>query len=239
MSPAPKHSPQELETLILDAAAECIENASLLDFTMAAIAKEAGVSMGSIYKHVQSKEDVLVALATRMASDQRHAFAEMMAFPLSMPERLMCTVLLSPNKLHSYSFGVHLEMMTGNEAVLQRASPRWCEALARINQSVEQVFFEALRDSCDAGELIGNAEDRDRTIETLSISLWSMCVGFIQAAYQRQAWNRTGALPFPLPSSHEIVDGAERLINSFKWRAPLTAEGREKACAILEERGYR
>lgn len=242
MSPAPQHSPQQIETLVLDAAAKCIAETSLLDFTMAAIAKEASMSMGSIYKHVQSKEDVLVALATRMVKQHHEAFTELLAFPLTMPERLMCTILLSPEKLHTFPFGVHLEMLTGNEAVLQRASPRWVETLARFDQAIEAVFNDALTDSWVSGELRVDENDRDQAIEMLLVSLWSMSVGFIQVAYQRHTWHLTSSehdLPFPLAADHPLVDGAQRLINSVAWDTPLDDAGIHKACAVLEEKGYR
>jgi AcrR family transcriptional regulator len=57
MVPAPKFSPQQQEEKILTAAAQCIAETSLMDFTMSSIAKRAGLSMGSIYKHIQTKED--------------------------------------------------------------------------------------------------------------------------------------------------------------------------------------
>ena len=78
MAPAPKHSPQEQEDLILEAAAQCIEETSLLDFTMSAISKKAGLSMGSIYKHIQSKEDVLVALGWRSLANLSEAFEKVL-----------------------------------------------------------------------------------------------------------------------------------------------------------------
>ena len=61
MAPAPKYSPQEQEEIILNAAAECISQTSVLDFTMSAVSKAAKLSMGSIYKHVQCKEDIIFA----------------------------------------------------------------------------------------------------------------------------------------------------------------------------------
>lgn len=50
MAPAPKYSPEEELTRILAAAERCINDTSLLDFTMSALAKEAGISIGSVYK---------------------------------------------------------------------------------------------------------------------------------------------------------------------------------------------
>ena len=242
MSPAPKYSPQQQEALVLDAAAKCIAEASLLDFKMAAIAKEAGMSMGSVYKHVQSKEDVLLALATRMIKQHHQAFSEMMALPLTMPERLMCHILLTPEKLHAFSFGVHLEMLIGNEAVRQRGSNRWLEAIARIDRSIETVFSDALTESWSNGELMVEEKDRDRTIHMLLVTLWSMSVGFMQVAYQRHTWNlaSTGPdLPYPLAPDHAMVESVHRLLNTIPWKTLLNLKGIEKTCAMLKEMGYR
>ena len=98
MMPAPKCTPKELERLVLDAATDAIEESSLLDFTMSDIAKRAGLSVGSIYKHVQSKEDVLVAIGTRMMANQHRVFGEVLALPLKTPERLIAVSLLPPSK---------------------------------------------------------------------------------------------------------------------------------------------
>ena len=242
MCPARKHSSQQQETLILEAAINCIEESSLLDFTMAAISKEAGLSMGSVYKHVQSKEDVLVALATRMNAHQLQVFEALMNLPLTTPERLISFTLVSPERVHLYSFGVHLEMLIGNEAVLRRASTRWLETLIRIDQSIEAVFKDALNQAWISGELMVADKDSVRIMEMLGVGLWSMSVGFKQVAYQQQTRHLVdmGAeLPFPVPTDHAIVESTRRLINTFPWKTPLDDKGIAKACALLEERGYR
>ena len=242
MRTAKKQTAQEQEAVVFEAAAKCIEETSLLDFTMAAIGKEASLSIGSIYKHVQSKEDVLVALAVQMMSHQQRMFSEVMALPLTTPERLVSCVLVSPQKLYLYSFGVHLEMLTGNLAVLGRASTRWLDALRRVDQSIGAVFQEALAESWKSGELMVGAEDRDRILEVISIGLWSMSVGFLQIAYQRQARQQTESgsrLPFPLPIDHGVVESTQCLLDAHPWRTPLDDRGIEKACGLLEERGYR
>ena len=242
MSSTPKNTAKQQENLVFDAAVKCIEETSLLDFTMGAIAKEAGLSKGSIYKHVQSKEDVLVAISTRFMAHHIEVFAEVMRLPFTTPERLVCTVLLSPEKLHLYSFGVHLEMLVGNEAVLRRASPRWLEAMTRLDQALEAVFWRVLSQACEDGELMCSPKDRDSTMEMLMIGLWSLPVGFSQVAYQRhalQAVDDEAELPFPLPVGHGLVKNYQRLLNSYPWKVPLDDQGIEKARVAMEERGHR
>jgi len=62
MPPAPKHSPQEQEDMILCAAAKCVQQTSLLDFTMSAIAKEAGVSNGTLFNNFATKQALFDAV---------------------------------------------------------------------------------------------------------------------------------------------------------------------------------
>jgi AcrR family transcriptional regulator len=81
-SPAIQTTYEHQEEAILEAAARCIEASSLLDFTMAAISKEVGLSMGSIYKHIQSKEDVLLALGTRSRLHFGALVRKVIALPL-------------------------------------------------------------------------------------------------------------------------------------------------------------
>lgn len=74
MAPAPKYSAEQQEEMILSSAAQAIEETSLLDFSMSSVAKLAGLSMGSVYKFVQCKEDVLIALATQMFQKKTAGF---------------------------------------------------------------------------------------------------------------------------------------------------------------------
>lgn len=239
MAPAPRYSPSEEESLILDSAAKCVRESSILDFKMSAIAAEAGISMGSIYKHVQSKEDVLVALATREMAFAHRITADVMAMSLSGPERLVSNLLLHPMKIHKEPFGVHLEMLIGNEAVLKRASPRWLDKLAILDHSIEGIVTDAL--NADDG-LQAKGAKRAALIEELMIGLWSMHVGFVQVAFQQAARQRgelSTPLPFPLAINHGLVNAAMHLINSYPWAQPLTRAGIKAAAWGLESLGYR
>ncbi|MCO7223226.1 TetR/AcrR family transcriptional regulator [Pleionea sp. CnH1-48] len=250
MSPKARHTPQEQEELIINAAIECIEETSLLDFTMAAIGKKAEVSMGTIYKHMQSKEDVIVAIGVRMLKKHHRIYSDILRFPLTMPERLICGYLATPTELTDYSFGVQLEMLCSSKAVLQRASKRWVDGLVQFDHAIANEFQQALRDSYESGEIVLSEEDAPSVMESLSMGLWAMCVGFTQVAYQRNARQGDGLapslpflaspeLPYPMQPEHGIVKSAHRFLNSFPWKHPLDAAGINRAIELLEQRGYR
>ncbi|MFT7430375.1 MAG: AcrR family transcriptional regulator, partial [Colwellia sp.] len=88
MAPAPKFSLEEQEKLILFAAVTAIEKSNVLDFSMSSIAKSAGLSMGSVYKFVQCKEDLLIVLATKMYQEKYRVVSQVLALPLTTPERI-------------------------------------------------------------------------------------------------------------------------------------------------------
>jgi AcrR family transcriptional regulator len=239
MSPAPRYTHVEEERLVLDAASKCIAASSLLDFKMSAIAGEAGISIGSVYKHVQSKEDVMVALAARMSACTKKVLEDVLAIPLSTPERLIGIFLLNPLKIHKEPFGVHLEMLTGNDAVLQRASERWAEKLSQLDYLIEDIFIENVQQSED---LKVKEANRASLVNELMLGIWSMHAGFVQVAFQRASrkyGDLASPLPFPLSPDHSLVASAMRLINSYPWAKPLTKAGIKKAAHEIELLNYR
>jgi AcrR family transcriptional regulator len=238
MAPAARYSLEEEEIRILDASAKCIRESSLLDFKMSAIAKEAGISVGSVYKHVRSKEDVLVALAIKTATFTHSVIAKVLTSPLTAPQRLLCPMLLDPKKFYEEPFGMHLEMLISNEALLKRASQQWIEKLNKADRRMEQLFFESLV----GDELDVEKEKRETLIEELMVGLWSMHMGFIQVALHRSAIRAdesSNSLPFPLPTNHSLVSNAFMLINGYPWKKPLTPDGIETASNVLIELGFR
>lgn len=242
MSPAPRFTPEEQLQLILDAAANCIERSSLLDFTMSAISKEAGLSIGSIYKHVQSKEDVLVALATGMYRHLYKIFSQILAFDLTIAEHLIALQLFCPYKSSLYSFAGNLDMLVSNEAVVQRASKPWLDDMYRIEVSIENMIMDKLLQGLSEGSMNIDEDEYAAMTEEVHIGVWSLGVGFVQVAQQRHA--RQGSfneyeLPFPLDMHHCIVRSSKRLINSYPWKSPLTDSGIEKVCILLEVNNLR
>lgn len=240
MSPAPKCCPQEQEITILNAAAECIESSSLMDFTMSAIAKGAGISIGSLYKHVQSKEDVLIALATQMYSHNQTGFETLFKLPLTTPEKLAGLCLVDHYKIERFSFSAQLDSLISCDAILQRASVGWIEKMKRGVQNCKAIFDQLLLDASKNGELL--LETGDRQLEELNIGCWSMHAGYNQTVLRMSSFlsdEQALPLPYPLPQDDLLVLNLTRLINSFPWEKNLDPQGIERCCKILEGSGLR
>ncbi len=241
MAPAPKYSPKEQEEIILNAAIECIEESSLLDFTMSSVAKTAGLSMGSIYKHVQCKEDIIFALANRLFRHLCSIFKQVLALALTTPEKIMAISLLSPQKTELYSFSRHLDSFAANELVIKKASQMWTERMLASSDECEQIFYKCMHDAALSGELTLNG-DTEQTIEEINLGCWALTVGYqhVDRVIQvKQISDGTHSLKEPIATNAHIVGSLMRLLNSYQWQAPINKAGVEKVAQKLVECGLR
>lgn len=223
MAPAPKYSLQEQERMILNAAEQCINESSVTDFTMAKVARLAGLSMGSVYKFVQSKEDIVLALAYQSFDHVSKVFERVLSLPLSTPEKMLAVCLISPKAMQRFEFDYELQSYSTNKAVIQRASSRWTEKMIDACNCCEQGFKLALSDGISAGEL-QNVPNLSEVIEEILISGWAITVGFEQAQRVKQTQEiveGTDSLLEPLPLNHPIIRSTVRLLNSYPWKKPI------------------
>lgn len=241
MAPAPKHSPQEQEDIILTAAAKCIEESSLLDFTMSSISKEANLSMGSIYKHMQCKEDIIFALATKVFQYHRSVFKQVLALPATTPEKAVGIALLNPTKIQVFPFDSHLESFAANELVISRVSSLWTKRMIDSCEACEKIFFEHMDSAMRSGELMFDG-DPEQLIEEINLGCWAIMEGFkyISRIVQiRNISEGSDSLGEPLATDSIPVRNLQRLLNSLQWKQPLEQSGIEKIATLMEEAGLR
>jgi len=242
MAPAPKFSPQEQEELILNAAAECIRETSLLDFTMSAVSKVACLSMGSIYKHVQCKEDIIFALASRCYAHHSNIFKQVLTMEeLTTPQKVIAISLLSPTKIQVYPFDSHLETFSANELVISRASALWTERMISASENCEATFNKCMHQAAFSGELKLNGNVQ-QTIEEINFGSWALIVGFqhVSRVMQiRNISNDTAILEEALAIDSTPIRSLKRFLNSFEWKKPLTDEDIVQVSDLLVELNLR
>lgn len=240
MAPAPKYSAEQQEEMILSSAAQAIEETSLLDFSMSSVAKLAGLSMGSVYKFVQCKEDVLIALATQMFQEKQRVFKQVLALPLTTPERLIAISLLDIFKVQMFSFDDQLESIVNTRAIMKRSSRRWLEHMINSSKVCELAFKSFFEAAAQSGELISTEAE----LEEISVGSWSMIVGYFQTVRLHLSWNSEQELEnidklMPLTTTNVHIRNLMRFINSFQWQQKLTEQDIEKIGQYLVSEGMR
>ncbi|MCF2858411.1 TetR/AcrR family transcriptional regulator [Pseudoalteromonas sp. SMS1] len=224
MAPAPKYDQQTQQKMILQAAEQCINESSVTDFTMAKIARVAGLSMGSVYKFVQSKEDIVLALAYQSFVHVSKIFDQVLALPISTPEKILAISLIAPQRLQCFEFDYELQTYATNEAVIRKGSSYWTSKIIEASSRCESAFKLALTDGINSGEL-KDVPNLGEVIEEIIISGWAMTVGYeqVQRVQQtKQIVEGTDSLQQPLELEHPIIRSSVRLLNSYPWQAPLT-----------------
>lgn len=194
--------------------------------------------MGSIYKHIQSKEDVLLALGHQYHLHFLKICEQVMDLPLPMVERMVAVQLVGDEHSSPYSFGPQLITLLSNQAVLQRASPGWLEKYIASSIAIEHLFRQKLIEACAAGELNTGNNDRETLVDEIITSVWAICVGHDQVLSQRNVWKHE-VKTVRLESDSNIIKALQRLLNTYQWKTALTDELIGHACRELENRGLR
>lgn len=241
MAPAPKYSTEKQLELILTAAAQCISDSSVTDFTMAKVSRLAGLSMGSVYKFVQSKEDILLALACESFAHFSSLFKKALQLPVQTPEKILAVCLIAPKKMQCFEFDYELQSYATNEAVIRRASPMWTDKLITASSCCQELFHTTIADSIKTGDLkpIDNLEE---VVEEILISGWAMTTGYEQILrinQTQQIVEGTESLFEPLALNDPIIRSLVRLLNTYPWLNPITDESLQRIEAELIKLGLR
>jgi AcrR family transcriptional regulator len=234
MAPAPRFSLEEQEKLILFAAVTAIEKSTLLDFSMSSIAKSAGLSMGSVYKFVQCKEDLLIVLATKMYQEKQKVFSQVLSLPLSTPERIIALSLLDFSKVQMYSFDDQLESIVNTNSIMKRSSQRWLDYMINCSKVCEDSFQVLLQNAVDSKELGSGASE----MEQINIGAWSLAVGYFQTVrlhhdrHSKQESENQESIE-PLSTDNVHILNLQRFINTFDWQQKVSKQDIEKVAQQL------
>lgn len=226
MAPAPKFSPEKQQELILEATAKIIAETSVTDFTMAKVARLAGLSMGSVYKFVQSKDDMILALACQSFDHARAIFDQVLNLPLSAPEKILAISLISPKKLQLFEFDYELQSYATNEAVIRSASPMWTDKIIKASECCEQTFKLSMTEAIKDGEL-NDVPNLCQVSEEILLSAWAMTVGYekvLRIQQTKQIIDGTDSIMEPLTIEDPMIRSLIRLLNSYPWIKGITEE---------------
>jgi len=160
---------RELE--ILSAARQIAKSQGLAQLRMPELAKAAGVSVGSLYRHFERREDVLLGLSQSALQFRQAKLADYCAQLQNPKQRVNGLILLDFffNIAHPEAF--HTEMACSNPQCLSLVSEHRLNSYTQANEDIARCVTEILH-SAET-----NSGDCKEAIELMATGVWGFITG--------------------------------------------------------------
>lgn len=131
---------ENVKELILSAAGRLLENRMLSDISLAEIAKEAGISKGTLYYHYKTKDDILFDIADEYLTTQWNDFIKWTENPEKDTSLNRLAAYVMQRNADTPKIKIHLlaEAMTGSEQVRTKLIKRYRDFTGLISQKIAQ-----------------------------------------------------------------------------------------------------
>ncbi len=161
-----EHHPNDTEARIRESALRLFASHGYEATGIREVARDAGLSLSSIYHYVGSKEDLLLAIATKAMEDLRSAAEEALADAKTPSERLAALV-----EAHVFVHGRDRLEAFVSDTELRALSEPERKGAVKLRDRYEALWQQVLDDGVASGEFA--AEDT----RLVRLGLLQMCTG--------------------------------------------------------------
>ncbi len=235
--PSPRRArTRQREQHILETARTLVAAEGFLALKMTDVAHAASVSVGTLYTHFESKEDLIMALATQTWRGRLSGFEAIFAQDsLSWAERLVAAVFVD------FLFSVDhpelfaAEQLAATPSVWEGASERRTQEMRTLHHRIMDVIAQAAHHAIEGKEFEPWA-DREQQARTIDRSIWTLMLGSsaIWSAVsnlEEEAIEPTVEIPETLQSHCRV------LFCGYGWRSPDTEGDVRRLAAYCLQHG--
>lgn len=199
------------EQKFLDAAQALILRDGLLNLQMSKVAEECDYAVGTLYQHFASKEDLLVALATRSSMDRVELFGRAANWNGPTRERMLAIAIADLMLVREHPEFFRLWQYVFTDVIWHAASTsarqRSLETSAPIGALIEGIASDAIR----AGDLPANTGLAPRA---LTIGPWTLSMGMHTLVHAEGVLERHApGEPYRL-----LIKHLQHLLNGYGWQ---------------------
>ncbi|TXH73801.1 MAG: TetR/AcrR family transcriptional regulator [Lysobacteraceae bacterium] len=216
------------EALFLDTAQMLIQRDGLLALQMSRVAEASDYAIGTLYQHFSSKEDLLVALATRNCLNRVDLFERAARWPGPSRERMVATVIADILIVRNQPEHFRLEQLVWTDVIWGAASPDARRKSLEAGAPLSQIVDSIVRDAISAGDL---PSDFGLSLRAVTIGPWSLSLGMHTLTHAE------GLLEAHIPDDpyRLLIKHLHYLLNGYGWR-PLFDPADAQAIDALTER---
>lgn len=216
----------EREQIFLDQAWDLITREGVLNLQMAKLAAECEYSVGTLYLHFASKEDLLLALATRTIHRRLELYQQALKWQAPTRSRMLAIfvadMLFAKSAPECFRLARYVSTHTIWSAASESRRDTALQASEPLGLTVQHLVDEAI----DANELDG----RGLNSREISAGLWAMNEGtrvLTSAADQLQKHS----VPQP---NQLLLYHCHALLNGLGWQMLISLDDKTTQAQVLE-----
>ena len=161
------------EQHFVDVALDLVAEQGFMNMSMAQLARASEYATGTLYKHFDCKEDLLLAMTARGSAVRADMMGRVAAWDAPSRDRMMAIgysdlLLVTHHPVH-----FRLEQLATTEDIWMRASECRRQALLAAGGPCAAHVQSIVDDAVDAGDLALSAHNR----QNVSMGLWTMSMG--------------------------------------------------------------
>ncbi|TDU22467.1 TetR family transcriptional regulator [Panacagrimonas perspica] len=217
----------EREDLFLDAALELIRQDGLLNLQMSRIAEKSEYAVGTLYLHFASKEDLLLALVTRVFREYIELVKLAQAWKASSRDRMFAVGVADMMFVRRYPDYFRIAQYSVCEVAWQAASSERRKAFLDANDPLVEIVAGIVEDARRVGDL----EAAGQTAQEMAIGVWALCNGYHNLSHAEGILADFSVHdPYLLMCRH-----LQGLLDGFRWK-PISDVADAAALDALIER---
>ncbi|MCP4167218.1 MAG: TetR/AcrR family transcriptional regulator [Chloroflexi bacterium] len=164
----------ERENLILETARSFIHEKGFLSLTMSELADAVEYSVGTLYRHFETKEDLLVALAVQSIERRARLFDRIKELDRITRDRIYGILVVRLLLAHSAPETFEIERLASSPSIWKRATVERYRSMVDMEQCCSSIVADIIAEAMAAGDLDSGRVGAGDII----FGLWSMSVGF-------------------------------------------------------------
>ena len=164
----------ERENLILKTTRELILEKGFLSLAMSQLAKAVEYSVGTLYAHFETKEDLLVALAVQSISQRAALFEQAQHANRKSRDRIYGILIARLMLAESAPETFDIERLAASPSIWKRAPQQRYQEMVGMEQRCSDIVVSIIRDAIAEGDLATEEVGESDIV----FGLWSLSLGF-------------------------------------------------------------
>ncbi|MCM8538546.1 MAG: TetR/AcrR family transcriptional regulator [Lentisphaeraceae bacterium] len=209
-----KHKAREMS--ILSIASEMITEEGFFNLRMTDLAKKSAISVGTLYVHFESKEDLLIGIGIDAIRNRYKLFKYSYDKYSNSIERLSAILICDHIINEKVGEISEIERLAQFPSVWKRASYRRMEEMNLLCQNIGEFVRSIIETSLDSGDLRAYNDKTDSIATCINISAWGVCIG-MHHVFNSYCVKSEGLLK-PKDIEHAYVETVHALISGFGYK---------------------